>query len=87
MKIDLGLDKKRQFAVRLFEVVFNAWDEVCSMRYWHRRYYCTYCERRTKHIVCDNCGKYYCMAHCEWDNDSYYEMPNQPDYPICYWCD
>lgn len=54
--------------------------------YWERYYPCWKCKRITKHLRCDNCNKFFCLTHCDWDNDSDYESPGQPDYPVCYRC-
>jgi len=55
-------------------------------KYWYKTYYCPHCKKATKFLRCDNCGRFYCAEHAIKENDSTWEMPDQPDYLVCYHC-
>jgi len=56
-----------------------------DLKYLHRPQPCFRCWRITRFHRCDNCGHWYCIIHCDWDNDSTWEYPGF-DYPLCPHC-
>ena len=38
---------------------------------WNRRFNCPHCGRGTNFLLCDNCGRYFCTEHAEWDSAEY----------------
>ena len=53
--------------------------------YQQRTWVCLKCWRFTSQLNCENCGKWYCLNHCEWDSEATWEHWS-PDYPICPHC-
>ena len=57
-------------------------------KYWFKKHYCPHCKKATTFMRCDNCSKFYCQDrnHAIWEDDSTWEVPNQPEYSVCYHC-
>ena len=66
----------------------DAWKPSIRGRLWIwwnckvRKFPCWRCWRLAKHLRCENCSNWYCLRHCEWDDDSTWEYPTKP-YPVC----
>ena len=38
-------------------------------RYYNIKRYCFHCKKVTKFLRCDNCNKYFCLDHAEYDEE------------------
>ncbi len=40
---------------------------VYRERKWYIKRYCFHCKEVTRFLLCDNCSKYFCLNHANWD--------------------
>ena len=68
----------------LIAAEIDAW--LRSEPVWFKRHYCPHCQKTTKFMYCDNCSKYFCTEHAEWDEEWCDGHKLAGPYAICYHC-
>ncbi len=53
--------------------------------YGNKKYYCPSCKKSTTFARCLDCGKRFCLSHCEREQNSWEEGGGV--YHLCYHCD
>lgn len=60
-------------------------EELEEKKYWEtHKYYCPSCKKATMFARCGNCGKRFCLNHCDEETESYEEGGRTS--PLCYHC-
>ena len=82
----VGRDPVRHLvkAGALIAAEIDAW--LRSEPVWFKKHYCPHCKKTTRFMYCNNCGKYFCTEHAEWDEEWCDGHKLAGPYAICYHC-